>query len=344
MTNGTQVVDPAPVAGVLNVDGQLTAQSGLALIVLANDDEGTTPTDPTASYIVTEQIDGQDPVSYSVIIHVADTIIDTGASATEGSPIVQLSNVLASAAMVGCVFSGVCAFDGDVTVIDYDPTANTLTVNADAVATVSGSLTICHAVDLSTLAQYEPAPTVQTYIPFNLGQTNGQAPVWDATLKLWVPGSAGSSTVTYGAATVQILTVGELGSVGGTTHIALDEANGVGTSYVAPTSIPITFAAGRTFQPVIALTNIDTTRDEYDIFALFTVTDLSGENILIVGVEAFLNGDTPTDVITVDWSTAEFDVIAGSDLDFAEMDGNWWVMSASGGIYVAQLAVQMDYD
>ena len=191
MLNGTVQVQPQPIAGVLNSEGKLTAQSGYALVLFANDDEATTPADPTAAYIVSEDIAGSSTVQYAVIIENAATIVDEHASATEGSPVVQLLDVLASSAMIGCVFSGVCAFDGDVTVIDYDPQANTLTVNADAVATVSGALTICHAVDLSTLAQYEPAPTVQTYIPFNLGQEVGQTPVWNGSA--WVPGSAAGS-------------------------------------------------------------------------------------------------------------------------------------------------------
>jgi hypothetical protein len=122
MTNGTESVQPAPITGVLNDLGELVGQNQEALILLANNDVGTTPASPSASYLVTERVFGSELVSYSVILTHTTT-----------------------------------------------------------------------PVDLSTLARYEPAPEVITYIPFTLNpaQTNGQVPIWNATDKRWEPGAGG---------------------------------------------------------------------------------------------------------------------------------------------------------
>jgi len=189
MLNGTESIQPAPISGVLNPSGQLVQQNGQPVVLLANDDSGTTPADPSAAYVVQENINGSSVVEYSIIISHDDTIIDTDAIFTAASAVVKLSNVLASSAMVGQTLVASTNFPSGVGIIAYDPTQNTLTLASDATSTVTESATISGAVDLSTLAQYEPAPEVVTYIPFTLdpAQTNGQVPTWNATDKRWEP-------------------------------------------------------------------------------------------------------------------------------------------------------------
>lgn len=43
LRNGTTQIDPTPVLGVLNADGQLVLQNGRAFELAATDDPGTTP-------------------------------------------------------------------------------------------------------------------------------------------------------------------------------------------------------------------------------------------------------------------------------------------------------------
>lgn len=51
--NGTEVIDPTPIVGVLNSSGQLVNDSGLAPFTLvANDDPATTPAGSVYSFLV----------------------------------------------------------------------------------------------------------------------------------------------------------------------------------------------------------------------------------------------------------------------------------------------------
>lgn len=197
MSNGTESIQPAPISGVLNPQGQLVQQNGQAIILLANDDEGTTPADPSAAYVVQENINGSSVVEYSIIILHDSTITDEAVIFTATKDTVTLSNVLASAAMVGQTLVDSTNFPSGVGITAYDPTQNTLTLASNATSTVTESATISGAVDLSTLAQYEPAPEVITYIPFTLdpAQSDGQVPTWNATDKRWEPTTPGGGAL-----------------------------------------------------------------------------------------------------------------------------------------------------
>ena len=201
MLNGTESIQPAPISGVLNPSGQLVQQNGQAIILLANDDEGTTPADPSAAYVVQENITGSSVVEYSIIILHDSTITDEAVIFTATKDTVTLSNVLASSAMVGQTLVASTNFPSGVGITAYDPTQNTLTLASNATSTVTESATISGAVDLSTLAQYEPAPTIQTYIPFTLDplQTDGQVATWSASENKWIPTTpgGGSSSVQW---------------------------------------------------------------------------------------------------------------------------------------------------
>ena len=55
MTNGTESIQPRPILGVLDPQGRLVAQSNQqALVLLANDDDGTTPASPSVSQTACE--------------------------------------------------------------------------------------------------------------------------------------------------------------------------------------------------------------------------------------------------------------------------------------------------
>jgi hypothetical protein len=157
MLNGTESIQPNPISGVLNPSGQLVQQSGQPIILLANDDVGTTPASPSAAYVVQENINGSSVVEYSIIISVQDDpfLTDLAAVFTNGSAVVQLTNVLASGAFVN-----LSSTEASVTseIVAFDPVANTVTLSSDfegSTITVN-DLKVYYGVDLSTLAQYEP--------------------------------------------------------------------------------------------------------------------------------------------------------------------------------------------
>jgi hypothetical protein len=186
----------------LNPSGQLVQQSGQPIILLANDDVGTTPASPSAAYVVQENINGSSVVEYSIIISVQDDpfLTDLAAVFTHGSAVVQLTNVLASGAFVN-----LSSTEASVTseIVAFDPIANTVTLSAayEGSTITVNDLKVYYGVDLSTLAQYEPAPTIMTYIPFTLDpvQTDGQVATWSASEKKWIPTTpgGGSSSVQW---------------------------------------------------------------------------------------------------------------------------------------------------
>ena len=346
MLNGVESVQPFPILGVLNPDGQLVAQSGQPIVLLANDDPGTTPASPSASYVVQENIDGSSNVEYSVIIPHVTTITDQNATATTGSPIVILSNVLASAAMIGTVLGGdiLEGFATAPTIIAYDPTQNTITVNQDAIANGSAIAIISNAVDLSTLAQYEPAPEVVTYIPFTLNpaQTGGQVPTWNATDKRWEPATpSGDSGTTYGRLNMTL--VGALSEQGFGRTFPLNLNAGAGEDGGFISAVPCLFAPEAGFSSSCSFNNIDTTLDQFDIQAQLIVADLTGTNSLQAYLTAFIPRVGPAQNWTIDWSTADITIV-GSDLTWQNVGGQWVPVSAEGGIYTATLQLSGSYD
>lgn len=69
MTNGIEQIDPTPIYGVLNAAGMLQNYTGQQPFTLeANDDPGTTPTAPTASYELVLELDNDQPEPHYVVI------------------------------------------------------------------------------------------------------------------------------------------------------------------------------------------------------------------------------------------------------------------------------------
>jgi hypothetical protein len=51
--NGTEVIDPTPIVGILNASGQLKDNTGLnPFTLVANDDAGTTPAGSTYLFVI----------------------------------------------------------------------------------------------------------------------------------------------------------------------------------------------------------------------------------------------------------------------------------------------------
>lgn len=137
-----------PVCGVLDSEGRITAQSGLALIANATDDTATTPVG--AYYVFQLQLDGQlaiefnSPLPHDVVgfRSGAGVCVDVAATTTIDEPVVQLVNLIAASSMVGATVTGE-NFEGEPTVLSIDASANTITLSANATATgVDGSLTV----------------------------------------------------------------------------------------------------------------------------------------------------------------------------------------------------------
>lgn len=73
MANGASVVNPTPIYGILNSAGMLKDDSGVdALQLEANDDVGTTPSAPTASYAFVLELDG-------AMVHAFEAVVPSAA-------------------------------------------------------------------------------------------------------------------------------------------------------------------------------------------------------------------------------------------------------------------------
>jgi hypothetical protein len=69
MRNGSAQVDPTPLYGTLNAAGLLKDWSAAGPLVLeANDDPGTVPSAPTASYEFSLELDGAPGLPFSAVI------------------------------------------------------------------------------------------------------------------------------------------------------------------------------------------------------------------------------------------------------------------------------------
>ena len=96
-----------PICGVLDSQGRIVAQNGQALVVAATDDVGTWPIG--SAYTFTLTLDGQSIIEFeSPVPHVVTTfdspvppqVNDLTATATLGSPILQLRSSIAASAMI----------------------------------------------------------------------------------------------------------------------------------------------------------------------------------------------------------------------------------------------------
>lgn len=351
MLNGIDSVQPAPILGVLNANGQLVAQNGQPLILLANDDTGTTPNLPTAAYLVTEQIDGSPLVQYSVIISSGNTsnplIIDFNATFTEGSPIVQLSNVLASSALQFYDDAN-NSLSGDV--IAFDPVANTVTIDQDAAFSgTSDDFQLYYGVDLSTLTQYEPAPTIQSYIPFTLpgGQTDGQVPTWNDTDQLWEAGTGGGdSGIVLVLNQATLIVPGPYGdsSLAALLTLSTTPASALGFWTGSYTSPPLLVPPGQPvcFSPFLQSQGFDSTNDGWFLAWTIIVTDILGLNLIDLAANLITGPVGPGQEAALDPSTATIVQTIGSDLSWS-IDNGWSVASELGGIYVVTMAYQAGY-
>ena len=193
MLNSGQVAAAGSISAPLNADGQLISQSGYPQTLLATDDTGTTPNNPTSAYLVTIKLDnasGAQP--FYVYVPHASTITEQHGSSIAGSPVATLSDYLVCPSMVGQPFTS-SAFPSGTTVIAYDLTQNTLTLSHNATSTLVGSASfvIAGAVDLNSLGQYQEGPVLNSYIPFVAGNAVGDYLTWNGTA--WI-----SSTVAPG--------------------------------------------------------------------------------------------------------------------------------------------------
>ncbi len=77
--NGTEIIDPTPVMGVLNSEGKLVAESLGPLPLAANDDAGTEPAGSTYRFVV--ELDNAPPRSFDAVVpHTASSgIVDISA-------------------------------------------------------------------------------------------------------------------------------------------------------------------------------------------------------------------------------------------------------------------------
>lgn len=209
MANDGEIVVPGLIVG------RFYRSDRIAVTLMANTDPDTVPPAPyNAAYVVTENFNAQPPVVYSIIIPLDVTITDFNVTLVEGSPVIQLSNVLAVKEMVGYplyvnwdeTWSQYFATQYP-TVIDFDPIANTVTVDQNAIASTSeggGTFAFFGAADLATFAQYNPAPTIETYIPFVQGDNDGDFLRWEQDIQKWVSSLANPGIVSGVVAGVDV--------------------------------------------------------------------------------------------------------------------------------------------
>jgi hypothetical protein len=128
-----------PDSSLRNYDGSLEESQGLtAFVINATDDTGTVPVG--AFYTFTLKLDGQDVIEFSspVPSDPATFGVPTPCvpqdfnSITATGPIITLVDLIASPSMVGQ--SATCSrfASGNHNIIDYDPVANTITLDVDA--------------------------------------------------------------------------------------------------------------------------------------------------------------------------------------------------------------------
>jgi hypothetical protein len=150
---GSGLFPASPVCGLLDAAGMIRANSYHALALYATDESGDDEAGTTqvgAVYRWLLQIDGQTVTEFGAPLPVASTATETNGS-TNGTNLVTLSTLLASAAMVGHSITGT-NISGGTTVTAYDDKANTLTLSAVATGTGSGlSFVVGGAVELEAL-------------------------------------------------------------------------------------------------------------------------------------------------------------------------------------------------
>ena len=84
MKNGTEIIGPTPIAGIIAA-GQLTDDSGeLPFQLEAVDDVGTTPTGPTADYDFVLELDNAPLQTFTAVVSHTAPLVD-------GVPTVDLS-------------------------------------------------------------------------------------------------------------------------------------------------------------------------------------------------------------------------------------------------------------
>lgn len=351
MKNGFDIVEDSSVQGSLtNPPETMLGLPGFALTILAVDDDGTTPTGPTASYTVTESINGMRPAPtpYDVyILH--DATIEDLAAISDGSGLITLSNVQAASSMVGRAYTSA---GGNGTVTAFNASANTINITPSPTAGTT-TATIGGAVDLSTLTTYDPAPSTGTYIPWNLpgGNVEGDAAIWNGTE--WVPGSAGGGSSSFFDISASF-NVGDNGQASSLLGMAADDVleNVSGTLIDAMfwsttlSSLPVNVEAGGgvVFDSSFGVSNIDTTLDIYNLFAAIVITDIDGTNLMVVACTGTVPQVGPAQTFGLDWSTATVDISTGSDLSWENGAHGWGVYSADGGIYFAQCLVQGEWN
>jgi hypothetical protein len=126
------------ICGVLDASGRIVSQGLTAFVINATDDTGTVPVG--AFYTFTLKLDGQDVIEFSspVPSDPATFGVPTPCvpqdfnSITATGPIITLVDLIASPSMVGQ--SATCSrfASGNHNIIDYDPVANTITLDVDA--------------------------------------------------------------------------------------------------------------------------------------------------------------------------------------------------------------------
>ena len=147
-----------PICGVLDSQGRIVAQNGQALVVAATDDVGTWPIG--SAYTFTLTLDGQSIIEFeSPVPHVVTTfdspvppqVNDLTATATLGSPILQLRSSIAASSMIGQTITS-SEFTGTPTVLSINAIANTITLSASANASgVSTTLFSNGAIQFASL-------------------------------------------------------------------------------------------------------------------------------------------------------------------------------------------------
>jgi hypothetical protein len=134
------VYSAGPQCGVLDVYGRLTAQSTAAIMVFASDDENSQDEPFNTVYNVTIDLYGQEQQSFNCYVPGASTAEEQAAQTTEGSPIVTLTSLIASNAMLGQSIVGANWPEGAV-VVSVSTFANTVTLDSEHVPTATGYCT-----------------------------------------------------------------------------------------------------------------------------------------------------------------------------------------------------------
>ena len=129
---------PSTISGLLDSQGRLVAQNGLALVLDATDDSQTTPYG--AYYSFTLNVDGVGVFAFDSPVPCQSLawsgagsalVVDEGAVCVAGSAIVELVNTVASPSVIGTTVTSP-SFVGTPTVTAIDAVANTLTLSTTA--------------------------------------------------------------------------------------------------------------------------------------------------------------------------------------------------------------------